>query len=220
MALKINLNALPWRAQLGLVAALCAAGVGVFWYVYADPYQTELNGRRAELTKTRAEIERGQKVARRLPEFRKGVDELQSQLEGLRMQLPEEQDVADLLRRVQAMATESRLTIRGFTPQAVTRKELHAEWPIGLALEGTYHDLGAFLERVSKFPRIINVGNIKIESHENASSGATVVADCTATAFVLVKQADDKDKDKAKDAAAAKGKKKPAKGKAEKADKA
>src|SRR5262245_839941 len=207
MALKLDLNALSWRTQLGLVAALSAVGVGVFWYLYADPYQTELNAKRAELTKTRAEIERGQKVARRLPEFRKGVDTLEAQLDGLRMQLPEEQDVADLLRRVQAMATESRLTIRGFTPQAVTRKELHAEWPIGLALEGTYHDVGAFLERVSKFPRIINVGNIKIESHENPASGATVVADCTATAFVLIKQADDKDKDKAKEPAP-KGKKK------------
>jgi len=215
MALKINLNALPWRAQLGLVAALAAVGVGVFWYLYADPYQTELNGRRAELSKARAEIERGQKVARRLPEFRKGVDALESQLDGLRMQLPEEQDVADLLRRVQAMATDSRLTIRGFTPQAVTRKELHAEWPIGLALEGTYHDLGAFLERVSKFPRIINVGNIKIESRET-TSGATVVADCTATAFVLIKQADDKEK--AKEEALPKGKKKkPAKSKGDKA---
>ena len=217
MALKINLNALPWRAQLGLVAALAAVGVGVFWYLYADPYQTELNGRRAELSKTRAEIERGQKVARRLPEFRKGVDTLESQLAGLRMQLPEEQDVADLLRRVQAMATDSRLTIRGFTPQAVTRKELHAEWPIGLALEGTYHDVGAFLERVSKFPRIINVGNIKIESRENAASGATVVADCTATAFVLIKQADDKEKAKSKEQAPAKGKKKSSKSKADKA---
>ncbi len=216
MALKINLNALPWRAQLGLVAALAAVGVGVFWYAFADPYQTELNARRAELTKTRAEIERGQKVARRLPEFRKGVDTLESQLAGLRMQLPEEQDVADLLRRVQAMATESRLTIRGFTPQAVTRKELHAEWPIGLALEGTYHDLGAFLERVSKFPRIINVGNIKIESRENSASGATVVADCTATAFVLIKQADDKEKAKEQAPAKAK-KKKSAKSKSDKA---
>ena len=214
MALKIDLNALPWRAQLGLVAVLSAVGVGVFWYLYADPYQTELNSRRAELSKTRAEMERGQKVARRLPEFRKGVDTLEAQLAGLRMQLPEEQDVADLLRRVQAMATESRLTIRGFTPQAVTRKELHAEWPIGLALEGTYHDVGAFLERVSKFPRIINVGNIKIESRENPASGATVVADCTATAVVLIKQADDKEKTKEP---APKGKKKSAKSKSDKA---
>jgi type IV pilus assembly protein PilO len=206
MGLTFNLNALNWRAQLGLVAALSAAGVGVFWYMYADPYQTELNSRRAELRETRAEIEKGRKVARRLPEYRKEVQSREQQLEALRVQLPEEQDVADLLRRVQAMATDSRLTIRGFTPQPVTRKDLHAEWPIGLQLEGTYHDLGAFLERVSKFPRIINVGNIKIASHENPGSGATVLADCTATAFVLVPQADDK----ARNEVPAKGRKKPA----------
>ena len=62
---------------------------------------------------------------------------------------------------------ESNLTIRGFTPQAVAKKQLHMEWPIGLKLEGRYHDLGAFLERVSKFPRIINVGDIKIKAVES-----------------------------------------------------
>lgn len=217
MALKISLNSLPWRAQLGVVVGLAVAGIGVFWYFYAAPYQTELDGRRAELRKTRAEIERGQKVARQLPEFRKGVASLESQLEGLRLQLPEEQDVADLLRRVQAMATDSRLSIRGFTPRPVTRKDLHAEWPIGLEVEGTYHDLGAFLERVSKFPRIINVGNIKIASREDSTSGTTVVADCTATAFVLVNQADDNATDgKNRKQAPDKGKK-PAKAKPAKA---
>ena len=44
--------------------------------------------------------------------------------------------VADLLRRVQAMATQSNLTIRGFEPQAVASRDLHAEWPIELQLEG------------------------------------------------------------------------------------
>ena len=74
--------------------------------------------------------------------------------------------MGDLLRRVQAMATQSRLTIRGFTPRSVTRRQMHAEWPIGLQLEGTYHDLGTFLERVSKFPRIINVGTIHIKAQD------------------------------------------------------
>jgi type IV pilus assembly protein PilO len=116
------------------------------------------------------------------------VEQLEAQLDRLRAVLPEEQDVADLLRRVQAMATQSRLTIRGFTPRPVTRRQMHAEWPIGLELEGTYHDLGAFLERVSKFPRIINVGNIKIKAQDEkaATAGSTITAECTATTFVLI----------------------------------
>jgi Tfp pilus assembly protein PilO len=65
---------------------------------------------------------------------------------------------------------------------------MHAEWPIGLELEGTYHDLGAFLERVSKFPRIINVSKIHITARDERSrtSGSTVTAECTATTFVLI----------------------------------
>ena len=209
MALKFNLNALPWRVQLGGFGALAAIGVGVFWYMYADPMRADIDARRSALKKIQADIARGQKTARRLPQFREEVATLEHQLEGLRAQLPEEQDVADLLRRVQGMATESNLTIRGFTPQPVTRKDLHAEWPIGLQVEGSYHDLGAFLDRVSKFSRIINVGNIRIASNEKQTSGATVSADCTATAFVLVNPAEDKDKDaksksKAKPKAAAK----------------
>ena len=114
---------------------------------------------------------------------------LEAQLDRLRTVLPEEQDVADLLRRVQAMATQSNLQIRGFSPATVTRRELHAEWPIGLKLEGSYHDLGAFLERVSKFPRIINVGALHIVARENQTAATTVTAECTAMTFVLVKDA-------------------------------
>jgi len=210
MAISFSLNSLPWRVQLGAFTGLAAIGIGVFWYMYADPMRADIDGRRSALKKIQAEITRGQKTARRLPEFRKELATLENQLQGLRTQLPEEQDVADLLRRVQGMATESNLTIRGFTPQPVTRKDLHAEWPIGLQVEGTYHDLGAFLDRVSKFPRIINVGNIKIASRENQTSSVTVTADCTATAFVLVNPAD------VKEAATAKAKPK-AKPKAAKA---
>jgi len=136
----------------------------------------------------RRDIDRGLATARRLPEFRREVANLQTQLDRLRVVLPEERDVADLLRRVQAMATQSNLTILGFTPQAIAPRQLYAEWPIGLQLEGTYHDLGGFLERISKFPRIINVNGITIRARENAAGATTITAQCIATTFVLIDQ--------------------------------
>jgi len=189
MALKLNFGKLPWHAQLGAFAVLALAGVGAFWYFYASPAQSKLVTKRAEVKKLQAEIKAGLATAKRLPEFRSEVTVLEAQLDRLRTVLPEEQDVADLLRRVQAMATQSNLKISGFTPAAVTRREMHAEWPIGLKLEGSYHDLGAFLERVSKFPRIINVGALHIAARESQTPQATVTADCTAMTFVLVKDA-------------------------------
>jgi type IV pilus assembly protein PilO len=190
MAMNVSLNRLPWYGQIGAFVALALLAVGVFWYAYVQPAEASLATRRAELQTLRAEITRGLATARQLPEFRSQVAGLQSELDRLRVVLPEERDVSDLLRRVQAMATQSNLTIQGFSPQAITTRELHAEWPIGLQLAGTYHDLGTFLERVSKFPRIINVTGLAIRAvPANAAAGnATIVADCTATTFVLIEQ--------------------------------
>lgn len=189
--MNLSLKRLPWYGQVGAFLALALLGVGVFWYAYVRPAEASLATRRTELATLRGEITRGLATARQLPEFRSQVAGLQGQLDRLRAVLPEERDVSDLLRRVQAMATQSNLTIQGFSPQAITTRELHEEWPIGLQLEGTYHDLGTFLERVSKFPRIINVTGLTIRARPgNAPArAATITADCTATTFVLIEQA-------------------------------
>jgi type IV pilus assembly protein PilO len=188
VAINVSLSKLPWYGQIGAFVVLSIAAAGAFWNFYARDAQASIDQRRAQLAKLRQEIDRGLSTAKRLPEFRAEVASLESQLERLRAVLPEEQDVADLLRRVQGMATQSNLAILGFTPKAVAKKQLHAEWPIGLKLEGNYHDVGSFLERVSKFPRIINVGDIKIQARTNQSDGSTVTAECTATTFVLLDQ--------------------------------
>ena len=186
MAMNLSLNKLPWYAQVGTFVALALAAAGVFWNWYARPVQESIDAREAQLAMIRADIDRGLATARRLPEFRREVGTLEAQLDRLKAILPEERDVADLLRRVQGMATQSNLTIRGFTPRAVATRQLHAEWPIGLQLEGTYHNLGDFLERVSKFPRIINVSGIKIKAKDSATDASTITAECTATTFVLI----------------------------------
>ena len=191
MAMNLSLSKMPWYGQLGAFVLLSAAGAGVFWNFYAKPAQESIDQREAQLAKVQAEIQRGLGTARRLPEFRRQVSDLEVQLERLRPVLPSEKDVADLLRRIQGMATQSNLTIRGFAPQAVATRQMYAEWPIGLQIEGTYHDLGSFLERVSKFPRIINVTGIHIKAKDAKDAGTSVhsiSAECTATTFVLIEK--------------------------------
>lgn len=186
MAISLGLNRLPWYGQVGAFIALSAAVVGVFWNWYARPAYDSLAVRQTQLRALQLDVANARATARRLPQFRAQIASLEAQLERLRAVLPEERDVADLLRRVQGMATQSNLAILGFKPQAVAKRQTHMEWPIGLQLEGRYHDLGAFLERISKFQRVINVGDLEIKAIERDPHGATIVAECTATTFVLI----------------------------------
>jgi type IV pilus assembly protein PilO len=186
MAMNLSLSKLPWYGQIGAFVLLGVGAAGAFYTYYAAPAQESLDQRQAQLDTLRVEIQKGVSTAARLPEFRREIAAREAELVRLRAQLPEEQDVAELLRRVQAMATQSNLRIRGFTPRTVAKRQLHMEWPIGLQLEGTYHDLGDFLERVSKFDRVINVGDINIRAKDASTDGSTIAADFTATTFVLI----------------------------------
>jgi type IV pilus assembly protein PilO len=146
---------------------------------------TELKARETRLNALKKDITRGLGTAQRLPEFRAQVADLERRLDALKAVLPEQKDVGDLLRRIQTLATQSSLTIRQFQPRPIAQQQLHAEWPIGLEIEGTYHNLGLFLDRVSKFPRIINVSGLRIEAAQRPAPNATITAQCTATTFVL-----------------------------------
>jgi type IV pilus assembly protein PilO len=177
---------LPWKAQLGVFIVLSLASAGAFYYFYEMPLQARLADSEQQLTTVRARINKGLTTARQLPEFRKEVAELQARLDSLKPILPDEKDAADLLRRVNTLAVQSNLTIRSFRPQPIATRTMHAEWPITLQLEGSYHNLGLFLDRVSKFPRIINVGALDIRGKDDATANNTIEVTCTATTFVLI----------------------------------
>jgi type IV pilus assembly protein PilO len=183
---KFSLSKLPWHTQIGVFVLLSISIAGAFYYFYEMPQQVELEQQARELSEIRGRISRGQSMARQLPEFKKEIGGLEARLESLKPILPDERDVGDLLRRVQTLATQSNLQVRGFRPEAITTKEMHAEWPIRLQLEGSYHNLGVFLDRVSKFPRIINIGEMALAAKEPPSGGASMTIQATATTFVLV----------------------------------
>jgi len=183
--MELSLTKLPWYGQIGAFVIVCAGAVFGFWNFYVSEVQTDIAMRQTHLTALRADVEKGRATARRLPEFQAQVTELEAKLESLRNVLPEQKDVADTLRRIQGLATQSNLTILRFTPAAQKQQPLYAEVPYRISAEGTYHNLGLFFDRVSKFPRIINVSEIAIRANAQPLPNSTITAECTATTFVL-----------------------------------
>jgi type IV pilus assembly protein PilO len=184
MAMPLSLNKLPWHGQLGALALVCLGAVGSFYYFYAQSLYTDIATRETRLAGLRADIVRGRETAHRLPEFEAQVNELEQRLQTLQAMLPDQKDVADILRRLQGLATESNLSIQRFTPQPSVQQAMYAEVPFKIQAEGTYHNLGAFLDRISRFPRIINITNINIKARPKPEPNATIVAECVATTFV------------------------------------
>lgn len=183
--MQLSLSKLPWYGQIGAFVLVSAGSVFGFWKFYVTDMEADIATRQGRLIVMRQDIARGIATARRLPEFQSQVSDLEARLESLRAVLPEQKDVADILRRVQGLATQSNLSIQRFTPQPPKQEALYAALPFKLTAEGTYHDLGLFLDRIGKFHRIINVSEIVIKAKAQPESTATVVAELVATTFIL-----------------------------------
>jgi type IV pilus assembly protein PilO len=185
--MQLSLEKLPWYAQVGTFVVLALGAIGAFEYYYASKVQAELDGRAGQLEALRADITKGLNTARQLPAFEKEVNDLEARLDNLKAVLPEEKDAADLLRRMQTVATQSNLTIKSFKPAPVVTKQLHAEWPITLELEGSYHNLASFFDRVGKFTRIVNITGVDVKGQARPGDpNQTITATCVATTFVLL----------------------------------
>ena len=184
--MKLTLTALPWYAQVGAFVVLAVGGCGVFYYYYEMPVRADMVARQTQLTSLRADVTKGLNTAKKLPEFEAQVGDLEGRLANLKAILPEEKDAADLLNRMQTVAAQSNMTIKGFKPAPTVTKQLHAEWPITLELDGTYHNLALFFDRVGKFTRIVNISGLDVKGKERGDAGVTITATCVATTFVLL----------------------------------
>ncbi len=187
--MQLTLTKLPWYAQVGAFVALAVGGCGAFFYYFEMPARADIAARETQLAALRADISKGLNTAKKLPEFRAQVGDLEGRLANLKQILPEEKDAADLLNRLQTVAAQSSMTIKGFKPNPTVTKQLHVEWPITLELEGTYHNLAIFFDRVGKFTRIVNISALDVkgrDANSKSENNATITATCVATTFVLL----------------------------------
>jgi type IV pilus assembly protein PilO len=169
--------------------ALAGAALTVYYAYYEMPARSERRVQEGRLKAMREDIEKARATAKRLSDLRTEIEDLESRLESLRAVVPETQDTADLLRRLQTVATESGLKIKSFKPAAMVARQLHVEWPIALVMDGTYHNLTAFFDRVGRFSPIVTVTELDVKAKDQPASNSTVTASCIATSFAQLGRA-------------------------------
>lgn len=181
-----SLTKLPLGGQLGVSALLAAIICGLFWYFWYSPALEEESKKQAQLETLQREIRALEVTANKLQEFQREVQLLEAQLETLKRILPPEKETPDLMRRVQSLASQSSLNIKTFTPAAEVMRDFYKEVPINVDVEGTYHNLGLFFDRVSRLARLVNMTNVKIKAQSNQTGSNTIAASGVATTYVYV----------------------------------
>ncbi len=175
------------RAQITVFALLSVLAAGAAWQVVLSPERARIAASRERLAKLEAEVRGAQAVAMRLPQVQREVRQLEASLRETQAVIPEEKDPQDVLRNLHELASESLLDIASFKPKAIVAKPQHSEWPIEVGLEGTYHDLGRFFDRIASMARLVSVSDLQVRTRTNPNGRGTVAVSCVTTTFVFDK---------------------------------
>src|SRR4051794_25924249 len=126
-----------------------------------------------QLAALQSKIQEGRAAKQELPKFREEVHQLELELDKLLRILPARRNTPDLMRRIRSLAEQGDFTLKKFNPGTPTDKEFFSEWPISVDLEGSYHNLALFFDRIIRFSRIINIESLEIKGLPPAKANLT-----------------------------------------------
>ncbi|HTY42739.1 MAG TPA: type 4a pilus biogenesis protein PilO [Thermoanaerobaculia bacterium] len=179
----INIEEKPWYYALGVGLGMAILLAGAVQYVWFRPLNEQIAAKRTELEGLNQEIQKGRAAERKLAQFREEVKRLELELSKLLQILPSKRNTEELIKRIETLTRQGDFTLLKFTPGEFVQKDFYAEWPIDIQIQGTYHNLALFFDRMSRFSRIINVEDLKINALDNVP-GKSIAANFIAKTFI------------------------------------
>lgn len=164
MAISIIPEGKPWYFGLAIGLALGGAFYGLGSWQLLTGKRQGIRAAEARLAELQAKLQEGRTAQRELPQFREQVRQLELELDKLLRILPARRNTPDLMRRIRSLTEQGDFALKRFTPGLLQDKEFFSEWPIAVNLEGSYHNLALFFDRISRFSRIINIEDLEIKS--------------------------------------------------------
>jgi Tfp pilus assembly protein PilO len=179
----VNIEEKPWYYALGVGVFIGALVAGAVHWFYFKPMQEQIVQKKAELDGLNQEIAKGRAAERKLSQFREEVKRLELELGKLLQILPSKRNTEELIKRIETLTRQGDFTLLKFTPGEFVQKEFYAEWPIDVQIQGTYHNLALFFDRMSRFSRIVNVEDLKVNAVDNVP-GKSIGSNFVAKTFI------------------------------------
>ncbi|MCP4898752.1 MAG: type 4a pilus biogenesis protein PilO [bacterium] len=182
--MALDLNDKPWYVPLAVGLVL---GVVIYFAVNSyifKPIRETSERLVTSIDELEREIEKGRAAQRDLPKLEEEIRGYQLELDRLRRILPTRKETDNLIKKLKQLTERGNFELRSFIPGTFQDRDFYQEWPIRVELAGTYHELGLFFDRLSRFSRIINVNNLRISPMRTEAGGQTIQAGFTQTTFI------------------------------------
>lgn len=174
---------LKWHFQLLLLLFVAGLLYGTVYYFVTGPTREEIAVLTDQVSQLQAKNEAARLATQRINEFRALYASKAAEYEELKVLLPEQREITNVLQGLQDNAKDSRLVVMRFTPRDDTSQNAISAKPVEVEVDANFNNLRAFYEKMAKLPRIVSITDFKINQLEKQKADKTLHAQFLLTAY-------------------------------------
>ncbi|RMG01188.1 MAG: hypothetical protein D6735_12285 [Acidobacteria bacterium] len=178
-----RLKNLEWYWQLLILVTAGAIVWFLVYYFFTSETRAEIASLNEQIEQLKAKNQAAQQATERINEFRALYATKQAEYEELKVLLPEEREITNVLQGLQDTARESRLIVMRFSPREDVQQEGLMAKPVEVEVDSNFNNLRVFFDRMAKLPRIVSITDFSLRQLQEQTADRTLHAQFLLTAY-------------------------------------
>ena len=165
--------------EMIFLLVLAAIPVAAWFFVF-EPRNQDIEQSRREIAQMESTLIRLDQLTDEVGDVRNAIDEAELRLADFRQNIPDANEVDDMLAEIHRIGERNALGISSIRALNRTETQGYAEIPLSLEIDGSFRGLYRFLIDLERLPRITRVRDLKLERNLVESRGRVGDADTPA----------------------------------------
>ncbi|REJ79172.1 MAG: hypothetical protein DWQ47_00040 [Acidobacteria bacterium] len=178
-----RLKNLTWYWQLILLVGVGALMYLTVWYFLTAGMREEVSQLNDQVAQLQAKNQAAQIATQRINEFRSLYAAKEQEYDELKVLLPEQREITNVLQGLQDTASGSRLIVNRFSPREDTQQDFIMAKPVEVEVDSNFANLRDFFDKMAKLQRIVSITDFSLTQLDKQTPAKTLHAKFLLTAF-------------------------------------
>ncbi len=176
-------KALSWHAQLIVLVGVAALLYLAVWYFVTSGTRSEIQALEDQVAQKTSQNETARVATQRINEFRSVYASKSQEYDELKVLLPEQREITNVLQGLQDTASGSRLVMMRFNPREDSQKDGVMAKPVEVEVDSNFTNLRVFFDKMAKLQRIVSISDFKLTRLPAQSGDRTLHSRFILTAY-------------------------------------
>lgn len=178
-----KIKSLAWHWQLLIMVGIAALLYMSVWYFFTSVTRAETSALNDQVAQLQAKNQAAQIATQRINEFRSLFASKEQEYDELKVLLPEQREITNVLQGLQDSASNSRLIVSRFSPRDDAQQDFIMAKPVEVEVDSNFNNLRDFFDTMAKLQRIVSITDFSLKQLDKQTENRTLHAQFLLTAY-------------------------------------